>query len=242
MGWGKPPPPPPPSPPSLADFLKPLGFAEEQSPMAAAAIAVAVALLYWFVLKKPTKPIIAVCELGQAGKPSVEHERRSQAFTESAPDNRKDSPRAHLDRRGSSQQFVPEIASRVSGKVKLTQVGRVTTIEYRVVGLTPGKHGFHINEKADFSEGCKSAGPIYNPFNKNHGGPNDEDRHVGDLGNITADGTGVAKGTIRSDLIKLTGRYSVVNRSFIIHADEDDLVTGNAGARIAGGKIVLADE
>ena len=61
----------------------------------------------------------------------------------------------------------------------------------------------------------------------------------------------MAKGTIRSSLIKLTGKYSVVNRSFMVHADEDDLgrgdspkskVTGNAGAGIACGKIVLADE
>ena len=39
-----------------------------------------------------------------------------------------------------------------------------TTITWKVEGLTPGLHGFHIHEKADFSEGCKSAGPHYNPF------------------------------------------------------------------------------
>ena len=49
-----------------------------------------------------------------------------------------------------------------------------TQIEYTVHGLTPGKHGFHIHEKADFSNGCLSAGPHYNPHGKNHGAPWDE--------------------------------------------------------------------
>ena len=50
----------------------------------------------------------------------------------------------------------------VSGCVSLEQkpVGdhHLTTITYHVVGLTQGKHGFHIHDKADFSDGCKSAG------------------------------------------------------------------------------------
>ena len=40
------------------------------------------------------------------------------------------------------------------------------------------------SEKADFSNGCLSAGPHYNPHKKLHGAPWDEERHVGDLGNI----------------------------------------------------------
>ena len=103
----------------------------------------------------------------------------------------------------------------------------------------------------------------YNPFGKSHGGLNDAERHVGDLGNILADGTGRSKGVITSTLIKLNGPYSVIGRSFMVHQDEDDLgrgdnskpgdpakgiapvnghaskVTGNAGARIACGEIKL---
>ena len=46
-------------------------------------------------------------------------------------------------------------------------------IEYRVTGLKPGHHGFHIHEFSDFSNGCMSAGPHYNPHRKNHGGRED---------------------------------------------------------------------
>jgi superoxide dismutase, Cu-Zn family len=40
--------------------------------------------------------------------------------------------------------------------------------------LAPGLHGFHVHEFADFSNGCVSAGPHYNPFGAQHGGPEDE--------------------------------------------------------------------
>jgi len=124
-----------------------------------------------------------------------------------------------------------------------------TTITYRVEGLTPGAHGFHVHEFADFSDGCKSAGPHYNPHGKTHGAPGDEERHAGDLGNIVAGEDGVAEGTIVDSQIKLAGEFTVVGRSVMIHADPDDLgagghelspTTGNAGARLACGEIVIA--
>jgi len=138
--------------------------------------------------------------------------------------------------------------SKVSGVVNFSQPDpdSPTTISWKVEGLTPGLHGFHIHEFADFSEGCKSAGPHYNPFGKNHGAPEDEDRHVGDMGNIVANEAGVAEGTLVDRLIKLSGEYSVVGRSVMVHADPDDLgkgghelslTTGNAGARVACGEI-----
>lgn len=103
------------------------------------------------------------------------------------------------------------------GEVTFEQVSAdETIISWNVTGLKPGLHGFHIHEKADFSNGCLSAGPHYNPFNKNHGAPEDEDRHVGDMGNITADDKGVSIGKLSDRLIKLEGETTVVGRSVMV--------------------------
>ena len=45
----------------------------------------------------------------------------------------------------------------------------------------------------NLTEGCKTAGPHYNPFNITHGGPGKEIRHVGDLGNLVAGEDGLAE-------------------------------------------------
>jgi len=62
----------------------------------------------------------------------------------------------------------------------------------------------------DLTDGCTSTGTHYNPFGKLHGGPNDIERHVGDLGNIQADAYGVANIDITDLQIQLSGPYSVV--------------------------------
>jgi len=99
----------------------------------------------------------------------------------------------------------------------------------------------------------ESAGPHYNPHGKQHGAQEDENRHVGDLGNVTVnssdDGKNTTDFTIEDHLVSLVGPHSVIGRSFIVHADPDDLglgghadskTTGNAGARTACGVIGLA--
>ena len=113
-------------------------------------------------------------------------------------------------------------------------------------GLAEGKHGFHIHQFGDLTEGCKTAGPHYNPFKKVHGGPDSEVRHVGDLGNVIADSQGNASYNHEDHLVTLYGAYSVLGRSCVLHADVDDLgttdhplssTTGNAGGRVACGVI-----
>ncbi|XP_049872625.1 superoxide dismutase [Cu-Zn]-like [Pectinophora gossypiella] len=124
----------------------------------------------------------------------------------------------------------------------------VVTGEVR--GLSRGKHGFHVHEFGDNTNGCTSAGPHFNPAKVDHGGPDSDVRHVGDLGNIeaSADG-GVTKVCIQDAQISLVGPNSIVGRTLVVHADPDDLgqgghdlskTTGNAGARVACGVIGLA--
>lgn len=115
-----------------------------------------------------------------------------------------------------------------------------------ISGLKSGLHGFHIHEFGDNTNGCISAGPHYNPSGKDHGAPDAANRHAGDLGNVTADGAGVAKINISDKLLTLSGLQSIVGRTVVVHADPDDLgvgghelskTTGNAGARLACGVI-----
>jgi len=134
------------------------------------------------------------------------------------------------------------------GHVTLTQPtsGGPVVIDLDLCNLKPGKHGFHIHEFGDHTNGCTSTGGHFNPEKKSHGGPNDAERHYGDLGNIIADENGKVKATITDSLVSLIGINSVVGRAFVVHADEDDhgkgghsdsLTTGHAGARLACGVI-----
>ena len=61
-----------------------------------------------------------------------------------------------------------------------------------------------------------SAGPHFNPTKVDHGGPLDEVRHVGDLGNITADDTGVAKVDIKDCLLSLSGTHGIIGRTLVV--------------------------
>ncbi|KAI5666430.1 hypothetical protein M9H77_16283 [Catharanthus roseus] len=139
--------------------------------------------------------------------------------------------------------------SNVEGVVTLTQEDDgPTTVNVRITGLTPGKHGFHLHEYGDTTNGCMSTGAHFNPNNLTHGAPEDEVRHAGDLGNIFANAEGVAEATIVDTQIPLSGPHSVVGRALVVHELEDDLgkgghelslTTGNAGGRLACGVVGL---
>uniref|UniRef100_F6JRN6 Superoxide dismutase [Cu-Zn] n=1 Tax=Amaranthus hypochondriacus TaxID=28502 RepID=F6JRN6_AMAHP len=137
----------------------------------------------------------------------------------------------------------------VTGTIYFTQEGDgPTTVSGNISGLKPGLHGFHVHALGDTTNGCMSTGPHFNPAGKEHGSPEDDVRHAGDLGNITAGDDGTATFTLIDSQIPLSGANSIVGRAVVVHADPDDLgrgghelskTTGNAGGRIACGIIGL---
>ena len=137
----------------------------------------------------------------------------------------------------------------VSGTIQFTQEGDgPTKVTGSLSGLQPGLHGFHVHALGDTTNGCMSTGPHYNPAGKEHGAPEDEIRHAGDLGNVTIGEDGTANFTIVDNQIPLSGPQSIIGRAVVVHADPDDLgkgghelskSTGNAGGRIACGIIGL---
>ncbi|XXG84130.1 hypothetical protein AAC387_Pa10g1719 [Persea americana] len=137
----------------------------------------------------------------------------------------------------------------VAGTVYFTQEGDgPTTVNANLSGLKPGLHGFHVHALGDTTNGCMSTGPHFNPAAKEHGAPEDENRHAGDLGNVTVGEDGTATFSITDCQIPLTGPNSIVGRAIVVHGDPDDLgkgghelskTTGNAGGRVACGVIGL---
>ena len=136
--------------------------------------------------------------------------------------------------------------NKYKGHILFTELKNYTKIEVKLSGLPPGKRGFHIHEKGNLMDGCKSLCAHFNPFGNNHGGLNKKDSHVGDLGNIEVDADGNVDCVLKAKKVRLTGEHSVIGRSIVIHEKEDDLgkggneeslKTGNAGSRIACGII-----
>jgi Cu-Zn family superoxide dismutase len=137
--------------------------------------------------------------------------------------------------------LAPTKGSQVSGTVNFTQKGDTVIVEAKVQGLTPGLHGFHVHEKGNCTApDGSSAGPHFNPGGTAHGGLQ-APRHGGDLGNLTADASGVATYKVQVTGISLgSAEDSIIGRAVIVHEKADDLKTqpsGNSGARLACGLI-----
>ncbi|HHY73365.1 MAG TPA: superoxide dismutase family protein [Bacillus bacterium] len=130
----------------------------------------------------------------------------------------------------------------VIGVAGLVQMGKHVIVKVEASGLTPGKHGFHVHENPITNGDFTTAGAHFNPTNKKHGHDNPKGAHLGDMPNLVADKDGkVDEAVILEDVSLEKGvRNSILGKSLIIHAKEDDLKTdpsGDSGDRVAGGNI-----
>src|SRR5216117_951597 len=136
----------------------------------------------------------------------------------------------------------PTEGSKVSGTVTFTEVADGVQVHAELIGLTPGKHGFHVHEFGDCSAAdASSAGAHFNPTNQPHAAPDATARHVGDMGNIEADTSGAAKLDYLDHSMSLANDdRSIIGRSVVVHAKADDFKlqpAGDSGARVACGVI-----
>jgi Cu-Zn family superoxide dismutase len=133
--------------------------------------------------------------------------------------------------------------SNVEGRVTFTPTSGTMHVHAEISGLTPGDHGFHIHEFGVWSEDGMASGGHFNPTMQKHAGIDTPKRHIGDLGNITANANGNATLDLDDQSLEFHGPTSIIGRGLVVHEKADDLKTqptGNAGGRLAVGVIGVA--
>jgi len=110
-------------------------------------------------------------------------------------------------------------------------------------------HAIHVHAWGDItSANGLSAGLHLNPYEQIHGVPPNPIRHMGDMGNITTNGDGVAYFENTYDIMTLIGTAgNLIGRAVILHTLCDDgnptgstTSTGSAGGRVAKGIIGIS--
>jgi Cu-Zn family superoxide dismutase len=115
------------------------------------------------------------------------------------------------------------------------------TVHVMLMGLEAGPHGMHIHAGSD----CAAPGEHLNPQNAPHGPANAASgaRHLGDLGNVTADASGMVEEMLRDAMLATDSSF--IGKVLVVHKGQDDLSTqpgGDSGDPIACGVIERAED
>ncbi len=141
--------------------------------------------------------------------------------------------------------------AQVQGTVRFHEMDSGLMVMVSLSGLAPGRHGVHIHENAACGSGDAdgdgtmepggAAGGHWDPLGTmDHGAATEDldDKHLGDLGNVTAraDGTAEASFTIANFPMD----QDVAGRALIVHSGADDRESdpgGMSGTRVGCGVI-----
>ncbi|XP_044967443.1 copper chaperone for superoxide dismutase, chloroplastic [Hordeum vulgare subsp. vulgare] len=113
----------------------------------------------------------------------------------------------------------------IFGVVRLAQVNmELARVEATFSGLSPGKHGWSINEFGDLTKGAESTGKVYNPPDYL------SEKPLGDLGILEAGENGEAQFSGSKEKLKVV---DLIGRSIALYATEDKSDSGIAAAVVA---------
>lgn len=144
-----------------------------------------------------------------------------------------------------AQAEIRDAQGRTLARASAAQTGDAIRVRVEAAGLPAGIYGAHVHTTGRCDPPAfESAGPHWNPTNRQHGRDNPRGLHMGDLPNLMVgtDGRGSFEFTIPGAWLT-GGRPPLFDRdgaAIVIHARPDDYRTdpsGNSGARIACGVL-----
>jgi Cu-Zn family superoxide dismutase len=140
---------------------------------------------------------------------------------------------------------IRDSGGRTLARASATEVGDAVRVRIDAAGLPAGIYGAHIHTTGNCTPPTfDSAGPHWNPTQRQHGRDNPQGRHLGDLPNLMVgtNGQGSFEFTIAGASLG-SGPRPILDgdgAAVVVHARADDNRTdpsGNSGTRIGCGTL-----
>lgn len=162
-----------------------------------------------------------------------------------APDETAGEPATMSTPTSAQAELIADDGATIDGHAKFVQEPDGVLVVLEVADAPPGKKGVHVHTRGDCSDPKnESMGPHFAPKLGQHGLPSEgDDRHLGDLGNITVadDGKGRLEIKVPHATLGADDATSFLGRALILHSGEDSgsdaQPAGNSGAPMACGVI-----